>query len=303
MESFNSYPKIYALGHAALADLLTVDVIAEEKVDGSQFSFGVDTAGEIHMRSKGAVIFADSPEKMFSRAVESVRELAPILKPGLTYRAEYLQKPKHNVLAYSRVPEKHLIVFDIACGIESYLSYEEKVAEAKRVGLECVPLLFSGKLSSAADVLGLLETTSALGGQKVEGVVIKPVGHSLLGIDKKPLLGKFVSEAFKEVHAGEWRTANPNRADVLEVMANKYRTPARWQKAVIHLKESGQSTGSPKDIGKLMTAVKDDVLAECEAEIRESLFKWAWPNIQRRVVAGLPEWYKQELLEGQFKED
>jgi len=300
MNSWNSYPKIYALGHAALADLFTVDVIVEEKVDGSQFSFGVDEKGEIHVRSKGAVMFADSPEKMFTRAVATVKEIASTLTPGWTYRAEYLQKPKHNVLAYGRVPEKHLIVFDIATGLESYLTYSEKAEEAKRIGLEVVPLLASGRVATAGEVLGFLERESILGGQKIEGVVIKTVGHCLLGIDKKPLIGKFVSEAFKEIHAGEWRAENPTRADVLDVMANKYRTPARWNKAVMHLREAGAVTGSPKDIGPLLNEVKLDIQAECEEEIKEALFRWAWPTIQRRVIAGFPEWYKQELLNSQF---
>jgi hypothetical protein len=39
--SWNSYPKVYNMGHAAIADLLLDDVLVEEKVDGSQFSFGV----------------------------------------------------------------------------------------------------------------------------------------------------------------------------------------------------------------------------------------------------------------------
>lgn len=46
MESWHSYPSIYNLGHRYIADLLTVPVIVEEKIDGSQFSFGLDEEGE-----------------------------------------------------------------------------------------------------------------------------------------------------------------------------------------------------------------------------------------------------------------
>jgi hypothetical protein len=56
MNSWHSYPSIYNLGHRALQDLLTVSVNVEEKVDGSQFSFGITEEGEIKLRSKGAVI-------------------------------------------------------------------------------------------------------------------------------------------------------------------------------------------------------------------------------------------------------
>ena len=36
-----SYPKVYNLGHKAITDLLLDPIIVEEKVDGSQFSFGM----------------------------------------------------------------------------------------------------------------------------------------------------------------------------------------------------------------------------------------------------------------------
>lgn len=34
--SWHSYPKLYAMGHRAIADILLDDVIVQEKVDGSQ---------------------------------------------------------------------------------------------------------------------------------------------------------------------------------------------------------------------------------------------------------------------------
>jgi ATP-dependent RNA circularization protein (DNA/RNA ligase family) len=36
-----SYPSIYALGHRAIRELFDGPVVVEEKIDGSQFSFGV----------------------------------------------------------------------------------------------------------------------------------------------------------------------------------------------------------------------------------------------------------------------
>lgn len=56
----HSYSSIYALGHKALEDLLKTPVLVEEKLDGSQFSFGVyiNQEGErlLKCRSKGADI-------------------------------------------------------------------------------------------------------------------------------------------------------------------------------------------------------------------------------------------------------
>jgi len=303
MNSWHSYPSIYNLGHRAVSNLLTVPVNVEEKIDGSQFSFGVDERGEIHIRSKGAVMIPDAPEKMFTEAVETVKRLAPQLRPGWTYRGEYLKKPKHNSLAYSRIPNGHIILFDVNPAEEAYLPYAEKALEAERLNLEVVPLVFSGTLSSIEEFRQFLDQESILGGQKIEGVVVKPRDYNLFGPDKKVLMGKFVSEAFKEVHAKEWKNSNPSAGDIVAVLGEAYRTPARWNKAVLHLTERGALEGSPRDIGAILKEVPADIEKECADEIKERLYKWAWPHIRRVVTRGLPEWYKDELLKRQFEQE
>ena len=282
--SWHSYPSIFALGHRAVSDLFLDDVIVEEKVDGSQFSFG-RFDGELKCRSKGATINVDVPEKMFAEAVEVVKSLD--LTNGWTYRAEYLKKPKHNSLAYDRIPTNHLIVFDINSNEEEYIPYDAKRGEANRLGLETVPLLFSGRIDSPQSILGYLETVSVLGGQKIEGVVIK--NYARFGLDKKALMGKYVSEAFKEVHSKEWKDGNPKQGDVIQRLILGLKTPARWNKAVQHLRERGELTDSPKDIGALIKEVQIDVSKECEDEIKEALYAYALPQIRRAVTGGLPE--------------
>ena len=300
MDSWHSYPSIFALGHCAIANLLTVPVDVTEKVDGSQFSFGVDESGEIHLRSKGNIMVVDAPERMFAAGAATVKELAPCLHPGWTYRAEYFAKPKQNALAYDRIPRGHIIVFDINTGHEAYLPYTEMAAECERIGLECVPLLRQGMMTQVDELRSLLETQSVLGGQTIEGVVLKPSSYNLFGLDKKVLMGKFVSEKFKEVHAGEWKKQNPTNADILDLLGAEYRTPARWQKAVLHLAERGVLEGSPRDIGGLMKEVPADVEKECTDDIKERLFAWAWPHLRRKIVYGVAEWYKEELMKQQF---
>jgi len=298
--SWGSYPKIYALGHAALKELLFDEVTVEEKVDGSQFSFGI-FGDELKCRSKGVEINVEAPEKMFSKAVATAQELSLQLKDGWTYRAEYLQKPKHNTLAYERVPEKNLIIFDVTTDIETYLPYEEKKAEAERIGLECIPLVYTGKIDSATQFKETLDTISILGKEKIEGVVIK--NYNRFGPDKKVLLGKYVSEAFKERHVKDWKKANPNKKDFITDLALQYKTQARWRKAIEHLRDAGELEFSPRDIGKLIKEVPKDILSECEDEIKEQLFKWVWPQIHRQVVGGLPQFYKDYLVERQFEQE
>jgi len=298
----NSYPSIYNFGHAAISDLLKGDVIVEEKIDGSQFSFGLDSEGEVQCRSKGAQINMLAPEKMFQAGVEVVKSLKSRLSPGYTYRGEYLQKPKHNALAYDRTPKNHIILFDINFGVENYLTPMAKQVVASDFGLECVPEIFCGRIDSVEQFRTIIDRESCLGGQKIEGVVVKPFHYDLFGRDKKVLMGKFVSEAFREVHAATWdaehKTKLPN--DIIEILSAKYGTTARWSKAVIHAREAGTLTDSPKDIGALMAAAPQDTLEECATQIMDDLMDWAWPLLQRRMVRGLPDWYKEELLKRQF---
>ena len=297
VSSWHSYPKVFAIGHAAVADLFLDDVLIEEKIDGSQFSFG-RFGGELKCRSKGAQLDTLKPEKMFARAVEVASSLD--LHDGWTYRAEYLQKPKHNTLAYDRTPDKHLALFDINSGQEQYLNYAAKIEEAERLQLEVVPCFPLSSVSEASTLLSLLDCPSFLGGQKVEGVVVK--NYSRFTPDGKAMMGKFVSEAFKEIHGKDWKDRNPNRADIRESITASLRTPARWQKAVQHLTETGELEHSPRDIGLLIGEVRVDVQCECWDEIVKALFLWAWPQVRRGIVRGLPEWYKEKLLTDQFEE-
>ena len=305
--AWHSPQSIFNLGHAAVADLFTVPVQVQEKIDGSFFAAGLFPEldrgeGPLRIRSKGAVMNVEAPEGMFNKAATTVRELAPLLHPGWQYRGEYLSKPCHNALAYDRAPKGWIILFDIMTDEEEYLPYPQLVEEAARIGLEVVPQLAVYEANTCTyDMLReLLKHTSVLGGQLIEGVVVKPL-IPLYGKDKKLLMGKFVSEAYKEVHAQSWKESNPGPKDIISQLAVRYNTPARWTKAVQHLREAGQIEDSPRDIGKILKEIPLDVEKECADEIRDALWKWAWPHIRRGVTAGFPEWWKEELLKRQFE--
>ncbi len=292
--SFSSYPKLYALGHRAIAEIFTDEVVIEEKVDGSQFSFGV-IEGELRMRSKGCILNLEAPEKMFIPGIEAVKSIAHLLTPEWTYRGEYLKVYNHNTLAYNRIPKNHIIGFDIATGFETYLSHDQKHKEFERIGLEFVPVLYTGKVDDVNKLRELLDTISILGGQKIEGIVVKNF-NQIIKQTGQVMIGKFVSEEFKEVHTGQWKEKNPNNKDIISLLGSQYCTPARWSKAVQHLKEAGQIEDDPKDIGILFKEVNTDVIQECESEIKEKLFQWAWPQISRQITSGLPQWYKEQLM-------
>lgn len=297
--NLHSYPKVFAIGHKAVADLFQGPVLAEEKIDGSQFSFGV-VGGQLLIRSKGAEILPEVPEKMFSLAVAAAQQLSPVLREGWTYRAEYLQKPKHNCMKYGRVPTLNIVLFDINTGDEVYLTREEKEAEAARLGLEIVPVLYQGLVDSPENLYGLLQRDSLLGGGKIEGIVVK--NYNQFGMDKKVLMGKFVTEEFKETHSKEWKADNPTLGDVVERIIATLRSEVRWNKSIARLKEAGKLEGSPRDIGILIREIQEDVRAEELDFISQKLTEYALPRIIRASTGGFPEYYKKLLLESAFEE-
>jgi len=297
-----SYSKIYNVGTAEVSELFSGNVTIEEKIDGSSISFGI-IDGELMVRTKGSELDVNNPEKMFSVGVSSIKNLAPNLHPNWIYRGEFLQKPKHNVLVYDRVPKSHVILYDIGVGEEKYLTYDEKAVEANRIGLEIVPLIYqgSGENLTLESYKEFLNRISILGGVKIEGVVIK--NYSKLSRDGKVLMGKHVSEDFKEVHRKDWKHIDKTTSnDVLALLIAEYRSKARWQKAVLHLEEAGLLTHSPKDIGIFIKEIHKDIEEECANEIKDKLWNWAKNMFLKGVVLGAAEFYKEKLLERQVEE-
>lgn len=303
-ERVHSYASPYNVGHKMLAryedrpGIFEVEVFVEEKIDGSQFSFRRE-GSEVKFRSRKTDLYPGNAG-MFEKGVQSVLEVADKLMGGWTYRGEYLMKPKHNTLAYDRVPKRNVVIFDIETSPNNYLPPAERYDEAVRLGFDCVPVYCQTMITDMDQLKEFLKETSILGGP-IEGIVIKPASQMLFGIDKKLLMAKFVAEDFKEKHEGEWKKSNPGRKDVVQEIIETYKTPQRWNKAVQHLREAGELEGSPRDIGKLMKEVPSDVYKECAEEIKEKIFKHFWRQISRALTSGLPEWYKEKLAADAFE--
>lgn len=296
-----AYPKIFALGTVYIRDIFAEPVEVTEKVDGSQFSFGV-IDDELMMRSKGARLYAENPEKLFAEGIEYVSSIAHLLTPGVVYYCEYLKKPKHNTLAYDRVPRNHLALFGMMDAATKLMYPDPHLyPEADRIGIDRVPVLKIGMVRSVDELTGMLDRESYLGGPKIEGVVVKNYARPMLiGGQPLPLMaGKYVSEAFKEVNNKRWK-AEETRSSKQDRYFESFRTEARWAKAVQHLKEAGQLDGAPKDIGALIKEVHQDIVAEEQDAIKTWLWKEYGPQLLRRATAGLPEWYKKQVMELSF---
>lgn len=298
MSGIHSYSSPFSVGHRALENMWGGVVYVQEKIDGSQFSFCFKD-GELSFRSRGRQIDKSAPD-MFREGVEAITAIHESvgLRDGWTYRGEYLQEPKHNTLAYKRIPKHHVILFDIDEGDQHYLTMSELADEAARIGLECVPFLATLVGKPDIETLdAMLQGESILGGA-IEGVVLK--NYAEYAPDKKVLMAKYVSQSFNEMHNKDWKARHPGQNMFLDNLVAEYATEARWQKAVQHLRESGEIEGSPKDIGLLLREVSKDVLKDAEAEIKEALFQHFWKQIAKGITVGLPEWYKAQLAQEQL---
>lgn len=294
----NSYGSIYALGHIAVADILIGDdVEITEKVDGSQISFGV-VDGELLIRSKNQQLHIGADNGMFNTAVLKITELQHAFTPGYVYRGEFFRIPKHNTLAYGRVPKNNIMIYDIekSLGSSDFLRRKDRVKESLRIGFEPVRVFFTGTGCTLDWIKGYLEETSVLGDVKVEGVVVK--NYSQFTEDKKVAKAKFVNAEFQEKNNKEWKKDNPTRKDIIIELIESYAVPARWQKAVQHLRDDGKLEGSPRDIGNLIKEAQEDLKSEEADAIKEILFKHFYPQIARGSIAGLPQWYKEQIAEG-----
>lgn len=294
--TIRGYSSPFNLGHKALATLFNGVVTVQEKIDGSQFSFGL-VEGELECRSRGQRVIKEEPG-MFKLAVETAQELAQqgLLIEGYIYRGEFLQKPKHNTLVYARVPKGNIILFDIDRGDQCYLPFNEVAEIAKAMDLECVPSLEIGGKPTMEQLEEWMQRESVLGNTTIEGLVFK--NYEEFGRDSKTLMGKYVSEKFREKHGGDWKKRNPGGKAFAATLTEQYATEARWAKARQHLQEQGKLENEMRDIPKLMQEINRDVLEDCGDEIREKLFKHFWKQISRGLTRGMPEWYRETLAKG-----
>lgn len=280
------YPKIIHFGSRGTEELFKSDVVVQEKIDGSQFRF-VKLDGKLHFFSRGG----EKQEKdgLFGPAMTAVEAIADGLTEGLVVCGEAVAKPKHNIVAYCRVPAGNVAVFDVYdLHYERWWAPDDVQALAAYHGLETVETFFQGRLESVEQLKQWQEGTSALGGVK-EGIVIKNY--------EKEIFVKLVAEQFLEIK-GAPKGPKPKAEGFdafLETLANKYGGEARRHKAYQHLRDEGLLDFSTKDIGLLIKEIYKDIEEECSDELKQELYERALPKILKHVGPGMAMWYKTRL--------
>lgn len=271
--------------------------MVQEKIDGSQFSFGIRN-GEVICRSKGVVL--DRNGGQFSKAVDHVHSVKDKLVEGWTYRGEYLRSTKQNVITYEREPLGNIVLFDIqipgtnttdglgglAPSPANWVRSQNGLVDvARELGIDCVPYIiidsedaWRTEWDAPTYFKGLAEQWVPLLGNKVEGFVIKPVkpytdrfGHTLFC--------KYVTDEFRETHSdGKAKSPHKEFPTIAELAYNvgaDMCTPARFAKTVQAMRDLGVELPNNKNIGRAMHHYVEDAwlegrstfMAAIEAEI------------------------------------
>jgi hypothetical protein len=290
----NSFPKIFYLGSPQVKDIFDDEVELTEKVDGSYICFGV-VNNKLIIQNKNQVIDASTANEFYSNAVEYIISIKNRLPNNMVFYCEYLRKPAHNTLIYERTPKNNLMLFGASILGKRFFSDYSKLCElAEALDIEAVPLMMKGKLDDRENLKILLSQDSVLGNVKIEGIVIKNYKHP-----SSILAAKYVSDRFKGVKSENRRRKGFSK-DHFDEFKQQFRTEARWQKAVQHLKEKGELEGSPKDIGSLLKEIYCDIEAEEQEYIKDGLYRLFKKEILKCSTTGFAEWYKEQLLKNAF---
>ena len=146
----------------------------------------------------------------------------------------------------------------------------------------------------------LLDTDSALGAVKVEGLVIKARDRT----DKygHVLMAKHVSPQFREVAERKKPKGAGMPPCIMDEIGSELRTEARWDKAIQHLRDDGCLSCTPRDIGALFRECSRDIEEEESEYIKQRLYQWARKGILKRATNGLAQHYKKRLADQAFTE-
>ena len=152
----------------------------QEKIDGSNFRFNVDTSGNVMFSCKYDKI--DPTNVIFTNACRMIELLKNKLSNNYIYYGEVVSKCKNNTCEYLRIPRHYFVCCDIYdIQTQQYLKPDELKLECFRIGFECVKFIYFNFDNNAnlAQIMKKIinridsgEIESMLGGIP-EGIVLK----------------------------------------------------------------------------------------------------------------------------------
>jgi len=302
------YPKVLSLGQPLISEIFDSPVEISEKVDGSQCRIQI-TEDNAKCGSKN-VGFADA--KMFSFAHEQADriwhdEMWKNFGDNITLFTEFLNKEKHNVLIYGRVPLNNLYLFGAIID-ERHLQTQELIELANKLKIESPHIIASEiDIKDQSDIEDYLKVKSVLGNTILEGVVIKnyhlsypPLLASSQAFNGYPLAGKLVRDDFKERLNKEWKKTRL-KVDALTKVSAEFLTTARFHKSIQHLADEGKITYEMNNLKAIIPEFYKDLLDEERDEIVKIAMADFWDMLRRKCNNFTVKEWKAYLIEKQFE--
>jgi Rnl2 family RNA ligase len=259
------------------------NVIATEKIDGTQSRFGL-VMGEFKVGSRNCLIgpnervtdnhgFYAWAAQQEQNLRERYPNLGDIIIVGEWYGAGIQSKIKY-------CEDKRFMVFDVCiCGY--WLSWDNVVDVATNLGYDVVPVLYEGPFDKEAiRPLTIADSTVAarngFPGQTTEGVVIR-TKNVYFDNQGERVVGKFKNPAFEELKsAKEGRTVAATPANVSEFV-EEWVTDNRLDHVLGHL-------GDNPNIGDILKEMSKDVQEEADG-------KWQQVAEDAGLLSnGKPDW-------------
>ena len=242
--SFKKYPDIERLGHEDNQDILMFgddNIVIEEKVDGGNGSFWIDKDEQIHFGSRNRDLTTDGDQKAFALQQIKLREhLSELESQGIKINPDYLyymEWMQRHTINYTAVP--YVIGFDIrmrhnveGTGYGLFLAREAREQEFNRIGIENVPLVWSGKVSDLKkmNIIELIPRSKYYEGM-AEGIVIKNQSRKHPR-ENHQIYAKIVREEFKEDNRAVFGNIRGGTSDTTKVV-EEFCTEARIRKAIL----------------------------------------------------------------------
>lgn len=301
------FPKVLGLGQPLLSEIFDDPIDLTSKIDGSQCRIHL-TESNVQCGSKN-VDMADM--KMFDLAYQQADRIWKekvwwTFGDDITLFTEFLNKPKHNVLKYDRVPRNNLYLFG-ALNDGKHLKTEELIELANELQIEPPHIIVSQvKIDNPDDLNKYLETESVLGGTKVEGIVIRnsykfypPLLVSTMVFADYPLVGKLVRDDFKERLNKEW-SGKKQREAPLSKVTTEFLTEARFHKVIQHLADEGKITYEMHNLKSIIPEFYRDLVDEEHDEIVKVAMEEFWRQLKRKCDNVAVQEWKKFLIKKQF---
>lgn len=261
------YHSIVRYGHRSTREVLNRgdQIIIQEKVDGANASFAV-VDGELKCWSRNRELsMSNTLEGFYVWAKQNI-EVDKLLE-GVVYFGEWTAQHKVVYEGYA----KQFFLYDIYnLHLEEYVSFSMVRDEAKRLGLNLIPVFFEGEFESFEQLMSYVGRTELNGklGQEVsgEGIVVKNVDYR----DRfgKQMFVKLVVDKFAEVQMQKAPKDPKKKFTPEELKVRECITSPRVEKQLFKMIEEGllDRDYGVEDMGKILKHVSplvaEDILKE-----------------------------------------